>query len=167
MQGANFYKRRNHMDYRHLPLLSTFTIVTIIIAVVMVGILVALYFWGKKAEKRKAANEAQMESMKQTVNIMVIDKRRMRMKDANLPEIVMQNTPKLLRRSKLPILKAKVGPKIMTLICDAQVFEIIPLKKEVRATISGIYVTGVKAVRGSLDVPPAKKKGLLKRFLHR
>lgn len=155
------------MDYRHLPLLSTFTIVTIIIAVVMVGILVALYFWGKKAEKQKAANEAQMESMKQTVNIMVIDKRRMRMKDANLPEIVMQNTPKLLRRSKLPILKAKVGPKIMTLICDAQVFEIIPLKKEVRATISGIYVTGVKAVRGSLDAPPTKKKGLLKRFLHR
>ncbi|MDD7267093.1 MAG: hypothetical protein SPL15_06120 [Lachnospiraceae bacterium] len=155
------------MDYRTLPLLSTFTIVMIIISLIMVGILVALYFWGKKAEKQKAANEAQMESMKQTVNIMVIDKRRMRMKDANLPDIVMQSAPKLLRRSKLPILKAKVGPKIMTLICDAQVFEIIPLKKEVRATISGIYVTGVKAVRGSLDAPPAKKKGFFKRLLHR
>ena len=45
----------------------------------------------------------------------------------------------------------------MTLMCDADVFSIIPVKKEVKATISGIYITGVKGLRGSLETPKKKK----------
>ena len=82
----------------------------------------------------------------------------MKLKDAGLPDIVLENTPKYLRRSKVPVVKAKVGPKIMTLMCDA-----IPVKKEVKATISGIYITAVKGVRGPLDVPE-KKKGFFARL---
>ena len=74
-----------------------------------------------------------------------------------------ENTPKYLRRSKVPVVKAKVGPKIMTLMCDAQVYPLIPVKKEVKATISGIYITAVKGVRGPLDVPE-KKKGFFARL---
>lgn len=74
----------------------------------------------------------------------------MKLKDAGLPDIVLENTPKYLRRSKVPVVKAKVGPKIMTLMCDAQVYPLIPVKKEVKATISGIYITAVKGVRGPL-----------------
>ena len=65
-----------------------------------------------------------------------------------------------MRRSKLPIVKAKVGPRVMTLIADEQIFDEIPVKKEVKATVSGLYITGVKGLRGPIEKPVKKKKGL-------
>ncbi len=46
----------------------------------------------------------------------------------------------------------------------AKVDDSIPVKKEVKATVSGIYITDVRGVRGPLEQAPAKKKGLLARF---
>ena len=141
--------------------MKTFTIVLLVILVILIVACVALYFVGKKAEKKQADQQAQLDA--QTVSILVIDKGRMKLKEAGLPDIVIENTPKYLRRSKVPVVKAKVGPKIMTLMCDAQVYPLIPVKKEVKATISGIYITAVKGVRGPLDVPE-KKKGFFARL---
>ncbi len=93
----------------------------------------------------------------------VNDKGKMRLKDAGFPQVVLDNTPKYLRRSKVPVVKAKVGPKIMVLMCDADIFPLIPVKKEVKATVSGIYITGVKGIRGSLETPQ-KKKGFMARM---
>ena len=71
---------------------------------------------------------------------------------------VLAQTPKLMRGSKVPIVKAKVGPKVMTMLCDANVFEIIPVKKEVKATVSGLYITGVKGLHGAItQTAPVKK----------
>ena len=53
--------------------------------------------------------------------------------------------------------------KRQTLMCDAQIYPIIPVKKEVKATISGIYITGVKGLRGPLETPE-KKKGFFARL---
>ena len=39
----------------------------------------------------------------------------------------------------------------------------VPVKKEVKADVSGIYITGVKGVRGSLETPP-KKQGFFKKM---
>ena len=90
--------------------------------------------------------------------MLIIDKKKMRLKDAGLPAAVLEQTPKMLRRSKMPIVKAKVGPKVMTLICDAQIYDSIPTKKEVKAVVSGLYITGVKGLRGSNEPTPKKKK---------
>ena len=87
----------------------------------------------------------------------------MKLKEAGLPSVVVENTPKYLRRTKVAVVKAKVGPKIMTLMCDEKVFPLIPVKKEVKAVVSGIYITGVKGVRGPLETPQ-KKKGFFARF---
>lgn len=54
----------------------------------------------------------------------------MKLKEAGLPAVVYEQTPKLLRRQKVPIVKAKVGPKIQTFMCDTAVFDEIPLKKK-------------------------------------
>ena len=78
-------------------------------------------------------------------------------KDSGLPQIVIDQTPKMMRRSKLPIVKAKVGPKVMSLIADESVYDLIPLKKEIKATVSGIYITKVTGVRGPLEKPEGKK----------
>ena len=62
------------------------------------------------------------------------------MKDAGLPSQVMEQANKLMQRAKLPIVKAKVGPRVMTLIADEQIYDDIPVKKEVKATVSGLYI---------------------------
>lgn len=130
--------------------MSTFTIVLLVILAVLLVAVVVLYFVGKKAQKKQAEQQEQINAMKQTVSMLVIDKKRMKLKDAGLPQIVLEQTPKLLRGSKLPVVKAKVGPQIMTLICDEKIFDAVPVKKEVKADISGIYITGVRVCTAKL-----------------
>ena len=139
--------------------MSTGWIVFIVIAVVMVAILVVLYFLGKKAQKRQEENAAMLQANKQTVTMLVIDKKRMRLKDSGLPQAVVDQTPKYLRASKLPIVKAKVGPQVMSLICDDKIFEDVPVKKEVKASVSGIYILDVKGLHGKKNTEVVKKKG--------
>ena len=139
--------------------MSPFVIVMIIVLVLLIAATIALYIFGKRNEKKQAEQKEQMDAVAQTVSMLIIDKGRLRLKDAGLPAIVLENTPKYLRRSKVPIVKAKVGPKVMTLMCDAEVFDLIPVKKEVKAVVSGIYITGVKGLRGTLE-KPQKKRGL-------
>lgn len=137
--------------------MSTLSIVLIIIIVVLIAALAALYFFGKKAQRRQAVQQEQMEAMAQTVSMLVIDKKRMKISQSGLPSQVIEQTPKLLRWNKLPIVKAKVGPKVMTLVCDDKVFELIPVKREVKVVVSGIYISAIKSARGGLETPPQKK----------
>lgn len=143
--------------------MNTFTIVLLVILAVLIIACVALYFFGRRMEKKQAEQQEQMDAVAQTVSMLVIDKGRMRLKDAGLPPVVVESTPKYLRRSKVPVVKAKVGPKIMVLMCDTQIFPLIPVKKEIKATVSGIYITAVRGLRGSL-VQPEKKKGFFARL---
>lgn len=133
-------------------------IVLLVILVILVAVLVALYFIGRRLQKKQAAQEEQMEATKQTISMLVIDKKLMPLKQSGLPQMVIDQTPKLMRRSKLPIVKAKVGPKIMTLVADSKIFDQIPVKKEVKAVVSGIYIMDVKGIRGPLETPPKKLK---------
>ena len=143
--------------------MKTFFIVLIIILAVVVGALIALYFVGKKMQKKQEANQASIDAAAQTMNFFIIDMKRMKLSEAGLPKIVTEQTPKYLRRAKLPILKVKVGPRVMSLICDAKVFETLAPKQEVKATVSGIYVTGAKRIRGPIvETDPKKRKAQLK-----
>lgn len=144
-------------------------IIFLVIAVVVIAGFIALSFVAKKLQKRQETSETQMKASAQTVSILVIDKKRMKLKEANLPKIVLDQTPKYLRGSKVPIVKAKIGPKVMTLMCDAKIFDLIPVKKEVKAVLSGIYIMDVKGLRTNLEPKKAKKgfmdkvKGIFKK----
>ena len=105
-----------------------------------------------------------MDAMAQTMSLYIIDKKRMKLTEANLPKIVLDSTPKYMRWMKMPMVKAKAGPRVMTLICDEPVFAQILPKQEVKATISGIYITSAKRIRGPLPEPKNKKKGFFSRF---
>ena len=143
--------------------MKTGTIILIIVILVLIAACVALYFFGKKAEKKQAEQQEQMKAIAQNISMLVIDKKRMKLKESGLPAVVLENTPKYLRGAKMPVVKAKVGPKVMTLMCDEKIFPLIPVKKEVKAVVSGLYITDVKGIRGSLDTPQ-KKKGFFARF---
>lgn len=140
--------------------------IILILLVVILGVLAALYFFGRKLQKKQEVSQAQLEASKQTVTMLIIDKKRLPMKESGLPQIVIDQTPKLLRGRKFPIVKAKVGPRIMTMACDERIFDMIPVKKEVKAEVSGIYITGVKGIRGPLEVP-VKKQGFFKRLFNK
>jgi hypothetical protein len=137
--------------------MDTVLLVLLIVAVVIIAVFVTLYFVGKKLQKKQADSEEQMKAVAQTFSILVIDKKKMKLSEANLPKMVLEQTPKYLRRSKVPIVKAKIGPKVMSLMCDAKIFDLIPIKKEVKAVISGIYITDVKGLRSNLEAKSAKK----------
>ncbi len=137
--------------------MNTVTIVLLVIVLVLLAAFAALYFFTQRMEKKQNAQRDQMEQMSQAISMLVIDKKRMRIKESGLPQSVIDQTPKYLRRSKIPIVKAKVGPKMMVLMCDEAIFDMVPIKKEVRAIVSGIYITSVKGLRGPLDVPQKKK----------
>ena len=144
--------------------MNALTVVLLVILVILIAAVVGLYFLGKKAQRKQEEQQRQIEAYKQTLSMLIIDKKKMRLKDAGLPQAVIDNTPKLMRRSKLPIVKAKVGPQIVSLVCDEKIFDMVPVKKEVKATVSGIYLTSVRGLHGSLPQPAAKKKkGWLKR----
>ncbi len=141
--------------------MKPFVIVLGIIVLVLIIVMVVLYFVGKKLQKKQDESQAQMQAAAQTATILVIDKKRMKLKDAGLPKVVLENTPKYLRGSKVPIVKAKIGPKIMSLMCDEKIFPVLPVKKELKVMISGIYIMDVKG-RGVLE-NPQEKLGLWQR----
>lgn len=140
-------------------------IILIILAVLAVAF-IALLIFGNHLRKKADAQQAQIDAAKQVMSMLIIDKKRMKIKDANLPKIVLEQTPKYLRNAKLPVVKAKVGPRIMTLIADEKIFNDIPVKAEVKAEVSGIYIVGIKSVRGGMPAKeePKKKKGFFSRF---
>ena len=135
--------------------MKTFLLVLGIIVVIMIIALIVLYFVGKKMQKKQDEPQAQMQAAAQIASIIVNDKKRMKLKDAGLPKIVLENTPKYLRGSKVPIVKAKIGPRIMSLMCDEKIFPVLPVKKELKVVMSGIYIMDVKG-RGVLDNPQEK-----------
>lgn len=144
--------------------MSTGLIVFIVIAVILAAIIIALIIIGRNAQKKQEEQQVQLDSMKQSMSMLIIDKKRMKITEAGLPQAVIDQTPKLLRRSKLPILKVRVGNRVMSLICDEKIFDSVPVKKEVKASVSGIYVTEVKGLRGK-TVTPEKKKGFFKNLV--
>ena len=72
--------------------MSTFTIVLLVILAVLLIAVVVLYFVGKKAQKKQAEQQEQIDAMKQTISMLIIDKKRMKLKDAGLPQVVLDQT---------------------------------------------------------------------------
>lgn len=122
-------------------------VLIIIVVVAMIAMLV-LYKFGDKLQKKQISQKEQMAEAAQPVTMLVIDKKILPMKEAGLPKMVLEQTPKRYQKAKLPIVKAKIGPQIMNLICDDAIFDEVPTKGEVKAMVSGIYVLSVKSVRG-------------------
>ena len=147
-------------SYNLIPVMgiSTVVIVMIVIAVILIAALVALSIYGKKLQDRQEASQRELENASQSVSLLVIDKKRMKLSESGLPQIVLEQTPKYMRGRKVPIVKAKIGPRIMPLICDEKIFDVIPVRKEVKAVISGIYIMGVKGLRINLEARQTKMK---------
>lgn len=144
--------------------MNTFLTVVTVILVILLILLAVLYFFRRKLERRQRESESMLKAAEQTVSMLIIDKKKLKMKESGLPKMVIDQTPKYMFWAKVPVVKAKVGPKIMTLIADERVFQVLPVKAEVKVVVSGIYITQIKSVRGGKLETPPKKKGFFSRF---
>ena len=142
---------------------STWVIVMLVVIVLLIAALVALSIYGKKLQDRQEDSQRQLQEAAQSAKLLVIDKKKMKFKDSGLPPMVLEQVPKYMRGRKVPIVKAKIGPRIMSLICEDK----IPVKKEIRATISGIYIMDVKGLHNNLEHAPKGKKKLGERMRER
>lgn len=112
-------------------------------------------------QARQAEQQVIMDQQKMTVSMLIIDKKKMKLQDANMPKQVAEQLPWYGKAMKYPVVKAKVGPKVMSLLADPKVFEILPVKTECKVVVSGIYITDIKSVRGQAVPKAPEKKSLL------
>lgn len=126
------------------------TILLIVIAVMAV-VLGLLYYFGNKMQKKANASQEMIEQSKVVTSALIIDKKKLKAKDSSLPQIVQEQIPVYLRWRKLPMVKAKIGPKIATLLCDEAVYNQLPLKKMVKIELAGLYIVSVKG--GKVEAP--------------
>ena len=122
--------------------MNIWTVLTVIL-VVLVVILGLLYYFGNKAQQRQLESQKFIEASSQTANVLIIDKKKMKLKEAPLPKMVYEQSPKYLRWQKIPVIKAKIGPRVVTLVADVKVFYQLPVKAECKVKLSGIYITEV------------------------
>ena len=139
--------------------MNTWIIVWAVVMIVLIGVLIFLYFKGNKLQKEQQESREKLMSQSQQVTMLVIDKKRMPLKESGLPQVVIDSTPKRMRRAKVPVVKAKIGPRVTNLIADEEVYDLIPVRAEIRAMVSGIYITSINNFRKA-PVPEPEKKGL-------
>lgn len=144
--------------------MSTAWIITIIIIVVLAGVAITLYILGKRAQKKQDEQAVQMAKSAQTITCFVIDKKKMRLKHANMPKVVMDAADWRTKLIRVPVVKVKAGPKVMTLICDGDVFKTLAPNQEIKASVSGMYINSAKRIRGPV-VEPSKRKKKTENFL--
>ncbi len=144
--------------------MPTWLVVILLIAAVLTVLAYFLYKKGQKMQAQQEENRRQMDAMAQTVSILVLDKKKMKMQDAHIPQQVIDGANRMTKMMKMPIVRAKVGPRVMDFLCDEKVFEAIPVKSECKVVISGLYITAIKSVRGGSIQAAPEKKGFFSRF---
>ncbi len=125
--------------------------ILIIVLVVLAVVFGILYFVGRNLQGKVDSQQGLIENSKQTVSILIIDKKKMRVKESNLPAMVQDQIPWYLKWRKMPLVKAKIGPQITTLMADDRIFDELPVKRQVKVELAGIYIVGIKSK------PKAKK----------
>ncbi len=130
--------------------------ILLIVLAVLVAIGAVLYFYGKKLQTQAEGQQSIIDQSKIVTKILIIDKKKMKITDSALPQIVQDQVPWYVKWRKMPMVKAKIGPKIQTLICDEKIFKELPVKKTVKAELAGLYIVGIKG--GQKENPKDKKK---------
>ena len=128
--------------------MPVWSIILMIVLVLAIAALVVLMIVGKKRQKKQEEQMQEMAKTAQTMNLFIIDMKKLRMKDSGLPKVVADSTGRMAKLTKMPILKVKAGNRVMSLVCDPDVYKTLLPKQEVKARVAGVYVLSAKYVRG-------------------
>ena len=137
-----------------------FSDVLIITIVILALLIVGMYFLNKKGMKRMIQAQDFIDQNRTTVQIFVIDKKQEKPSPSNMPKAVYEQMPKSAKMRKTNLVRAKVGPQIVTLMCDKPVYNILPVKKTVKVDIAGMYIVSVAGV----NLEDKKKKTMTEKL---
>ena len=116
----------------------------IILGIVVAALVGVFIFFRKKIRRRIDEQQSMVDQHKVSAQILVLEKRKDKVANANIPKNVIEQIPKLYKIRKVPIVKAKVGPQVMDLLCDETVFDKLPEKKTVQVDLAGIFIAGIR-----------------------
>jgi hypothetical protein len=119
-----------------------------ILAVIIAALVAGYFILKKRMQKKMVEQKALVDQHKISTPILVLEKRMAKVKDANIPKNVMAQIPRIYKIRKVPIIKAKIGPQVMDLLCDEDIYDKIPVKKMVQAELAGIFIAGIKPIKG-------------------
>ena len=129
------------------------------ILIIIVGFIgVGLYFFVRWSSAKLSEQQSLLAANNQSLSLYVIDKKRGKPSDSGLPKAVVEQMPKRAKFMKMYFVKAKVGPQIMTFMCDKKVYNALPIKKNVAVEASGIYITNMKGMKSDEEMKAKKKK---------
>jgi len=131
--------------------------IILIVFVVVVAAVAGLYFLNRWAYKRMGEQQSIIDRTKQVASIYVIDKAKMKAAQSNLPKVVLGQLPRMYRFIKLPLVKAKIGPQVATLMCDKEVWRALPLKKTVKVEMAGLYIVSMPGMKSKKEMKEQRK----------
>lgn len=120
-------------------------------ALIIICIAVAIFLFfttrlGKKRQQESIEAQTLLEQHKMVTPILVIDKRYEKPSLDNMPKSYYDKLPAKSRRNKYGIIKAKVGPQIVTLFCDKNVYDIFVPKKTYKVELAGTIILGIEGM---------------------
>jgi len=131
--------------------------ILVLIGIVLVIVFIVLYFLNKWAGRRMSDQQEMVERHKQSATIYVIDKKKDKITNANLPKAMADQVPRMGRMMKMPLVKAKIGPQIMTLVADKAVYDALPVKKNVTVELAGAYIVSMKGMMTKQQLAEQRK----------
>ena len=126
--------------------------IAVLVFIIVVALGAGLYFLNKWASTKMVEQQETMDRVKQMVTIFVIDKKKEKPANSTLSKEVKSKLPKIYRFMKMPLVKAKVGPQIITLISDQKVFDALPVKKNVKVELAGMYIAGMQGLKSKREM---------------
>lgn len=117
----------------------------IILGIVAAGAGFGIFYLRKNVKKKMDDQQSLVNQHKVVTPILVLEKRKDKVSNANMPKTVKEQIPKVYKIRKVPLVKAKIGAQVMDLLCDESVFDKLPEKKTVKVELAGIYIAGIKA----------------------
>ena len=120
-----------------------YILILIVLVLVAVGF-VAYRIIKSKVQKKMDDQQQLVNQHKVPVSILVLEKRKDKIANANIPKSVIDQIPKVYKIKKVPIVKAKIGAQVMDLLCDEDVFDKLPERKTVRVDLAGIFIAAIK-----------------------
>jgi hypothetical protein len=122
-----------------------------ILVFVVAGAAALLYFLNRKANRKMAQHQVIIDQNKMVQSIFIIDKRKDKINNVNMPKAVVEQMPRLMKLRKLYFVKAKIGPQIMTFITEKKVYNQLPVKKNIKVELVGIYIMGIASAKQKSD----------------
>ena len=119
-----------------------YILILIVLLVIAAGV-VAYRIIKQKIQKKMDDQQHLVNQHKVPASILVLEKRKDKIANANIPKSVIEQIPKVYKIKKVPIVKAKIGAQVMDLLCDEDVFDKLPERKTVRVELAGIFIAAI------------------------